>query len=74
MRDFAIGLSLLNHTRNRLKHPGRVVTSNGAGPELLNQNNPVRFNMPGQDSDRISALKNLSSNALSPAAIESSMT
>ena len=74
MRDFAIALAGLNHTGNRLKHPGRVVTANSPGSELLDQNNGVRFYMPGQNCNRVASLKNLSANTLSPATIESPMT
>ena len=74
MRDFAIALAGLNHTGNRLKHPGRVVTANSPGSELLDQNDGVRFHVPWQNSDRIATLKNLPANALSPATIESPMT
>ena len=74
MRNRFIRLALFNNACNRLKHPGGFSPSNGTRSKLLNQDDAVCLNIPGEHRHRITALKQLSADAAGPTAVKSLMT
>jgi hypothetical protein len=74
VRNRLVCLARFNNACNRLKHPGRFSPSNGTGSKLLNQDDAVCFNIPGEHRHCITALKQLSADAAGPTAVKSLMT